>query len=98
MHRRAPQEPNEPTDPGRPHDRGVVASLERATYRAETPLRRWVGFHRLNPLPHAGTISIFLLGVVIATGVYITLFFSFGVEASYRSVQKIADHPIQGVV
>ncbi|MCB1000521.1 MAG: cytochrome b N-terminal domain-containing protein [Acidimicrobiales bacterium] len=79
-------------------ERGVVAALERATYRAETPVRRWVGFHRLNPLPHAGTISVFLLGVVIATGVYITLFFSFGFEASYRSVEKMTDHPIQGVV
>jgi ferredoxin len=69
--------------------------------RRSGPRRRcgaWVGFHRLNPLPHAGTISVFLLGVVIATGVYITLFFSFGVEASYRSVEKMTDHPIQGVV
>lgn len=76
----------------------LVPTLERATYRAEAPLRRLVGSHRLNPLPHAGTISVFLLIVVIATGVYITLFFSYGFEASYRSVQRMHDHPIQNVV
>ena len=61
-------------------------------------MRRFVGSNRLNPLPHAGTISVFLLGVVIVTGVYITLFFSFGFEASYRSVEKMHDHPIQTVI
>jgi len=79
-------------------NRDVVSSLERATYRAETPVRRFVGSNRLNPLPHAGTISVFLLIVVIVTGVYITLFFEFGFEASHRSVEKMQDHPIQSAV
>lgn len=76
----------------------LVPALERATYRAEAPLRGLVRSNRLNPLPHAGTISVFLLGVVVVTGVYITLFFQFGFTASHRSVEKMADHPIQSVV
>jgi ferredoxin/mono/diheme cytochrome c family protein len=54
--------------------------------------------HRLNPLPHAGTISVFLLAVVVVSGVYITLFFQYGFEASYRSMQRIDEHPIQSTV
>lgn len=80
---------------GRPR---LVPALERATFRAESPIRKVVRSHRLNPLPHAGTISVFLLGVVVASGVYITLFFQYGFEASYASVQRIDDHPIQSVV
>ena len=76
----------------------LVPALERATFRAEAPVRRIVRSQRLNPLPHAGTISVFLLGVVVVTGVYITLFFQFGFEASHRSVEKMADHPIQSAV
>ncbi len=79
-------------------DRGLVSTLERATYRAETPIRRLVRSNRLNPLPHAGTISIFLLIVVIASGIYITLFFQFGFAASYESVRRMKEHQIQTVV
>lgn len=75
-----------------------MPALERASARAEAPIRTIVRSHRLNPLPHAGTISVFLLGVVIVSGVYITLFFQFGFEASHRSVQRMTDHPIQSVV
>lgn len=76
----------------------LVPALERATFRAEAPVRKVVRSHRLNPLPHAGTISIFLLIVVVVTGVYITLFFGFGFEASHRSVEKMRDHALQSVV
>lgn len=76
----------------------LVPALERATFLAETPIRKVARSHRLNPLPHAGTISVFLLGVVVVTGVYITLFFGFGFEASHRSVEKMTDHPIQSLI
>jgi ferredoxin/mono/diheme cytochrome c family protein len=76
----------------------LVPALERATFRAESPIRKVVRSNRLNPLPHAGTISVFLLVVVVVTGVYITLFFSFGFEASHRSVERMADHPIQSLI
>ena len=49
----------------------TLTRLERATYAAERPVRRIVGSNRLNPLPRAGTISVFLLIVVVASGVYI---------------------------
>ena len=76
----------------------LVPALERATFRTEAPVRKVVRSHRLNPLPHAGTISVFLLIVVVVTGVYITLFFGFGFEASHRSVEKMRDHPLQSAV
>lgn len=76
----------------------LLPALERATIRAEAPVRKVVRSHRLNPLPYAGTISIFLLIVVVVTGVYITLFFGFGFEASHRSVERMRDHPIQSLV
>ncbi|MDJ0767572.1 MAG: cytochrome b N-terminal domain-containing protein [Ilumatobacter sp.] len=79
-------------------DPKLVPALERATYAAEAPLRKVVRSHRLNPLPHAGTISVFLFGVVVVSGVYITLFFQFGFEASHRSVRAMDDHVIQSVV
>jgi ferredoxin/mono/diheme cytochrome c family protein len=81
-----------------PGESRVVPRLERLTYTAEAPVRRLVGSNRLNPLPHAGTISIFLLIVVVLTGIYITLFFSYGFEASYESVERMKDHPIQNLV
>jgi ferredoxin/mono/diheme cytochrome c family protein len=73
----------------------LLTGLETATNRAESPIRRFVGSNRLNPLPHAGTISVFLLIVVVITGLYITLFFEFGYEASYSSVVGLEGHPIQ---
>ena len=64
----------------------------------ERPVGRVSGSLRLNPLPHAGTISVFLLGVVIVSGLYITLFFEFGFAASYDSVAAMEDHAVQRVV
>jgi ferredoxin/cytochrome c2 len=77
---------------------GAFRSLERWTMRAESPLGRLVRSQRLNPLPHAGTISVFLLAVVVLTGIYLTLFFEFGFEDSYRAVAKLEAHPIQRAV
>lgn len=91
--------PDDPTGPGadtrlsRP-----LAALDRVTFTAERPLRRLVGSNRLNPLPHAGPISVFLLGVVVLTGVYITLFFQYGTEASYHAVSAMEGNVIQKVV
>ncbi len=75
----------------------ITESLERVSLRAERPVRSAVRSHRLNPLPHAGTISVVLLAVVIVTGLYLTLFFEYGFEASYHAVTKMEDHPIQRV-
>lgn len=69
--------------------------LAKVTFAVESPVRRVVGSGRLNPLPHAGTISVVLFFIVVVTGIYITLFFEFGFEASFRSVTKLTSHPIQ---
>jgi ferredoxin len=75
-----------------------LARAEHALMWAERPIARLSLSRRLNPLPHAGTISVFLLGVVTLTGLYITLFFEFGFADSYESVVKMEDHAIQKVV
>jgi ferredoxin/mono/diheme cytochrome c family protein len=72
--------------------------VEHAALWIERPVRRIAGSNRLNPLPHAGTISIFLLGVVVVSGLYITLFFEFGHVASYEAVAKMEDNAVQKVV
>ena len=73
----------------------AITSLDRRTQFVERPVRRLSGADRLNPIVHAGTISVFLLGVVVLTGLYITLFFEFGYAASYDSVAAMEDHVVQ---
>ena len=73
---------------------GALTVLDRATHFVERPVRAVGARRSLNPLPHAGTISTFLLIVVVLSGVYITLFFSFGHAASYDSVAAMEDHAI----
>lgn len=75
----------------------ALRAADQATSFIERPVRRFAGARDLNPLPHAGTISVFLLGIVIVTGLYITLFFSFGHAASYDAVASMEDHAIQRV-
>ncbi len=76
----------------------TMARLERATAVAESPIRRIVGSGRLNPLPHAGTISVFLLIVVTLTGLYLTFFFEFGFAESYGAIARMQAHPIQRTI
>ncbi len=76
----------------------MLTGLDHATTLIETPVRRLAGSARLNPLPHAGTMSVFLLGVVVVSGLYITLFFEYGHAASYESVAAMEAHAIQRVV
>jgi ferredoxin/mono/diheme cytochrome c family protein len=75
-----------------------MAALEHAALWAERPIRGASRSNRLNPLPHAGTISVFLLGVVVLSGLYLTLFFEFGYGPSYESVAGMEAHAIQRVV
>jgi ferredoxin len=63
--------------------------LERVSLALERPLNRLVHDPRLNPLYHTGTITVFLLLVIAATGVYLTMFFQFGFAGSYRAVSNI---------
>jgi ferredoxin len=52
-------------------------------------VRRVVGRTELNPVYHAGTITIWLLGIVVVTGLYLTMFFRFGFDASYEAVAEM---------
>ncbi len=56
------------------------------TLRVERMVGRLVRRPDLNPVYHAGTITIFLLALVYASGIYLTMFFQFGFEASYDAV------------
>ena len=74
--------------------RGVLRWLERATIRSEQPVSKIVGSSRLNPLYHTGTIAVFLFVVVFITGIYLTMFFQFGFDASYDAVSRLEDSAV----
>jgi ferredoxin/coenzyme F420-reducing hydrogenase delta subunit/mono/diheme cytochrome c family protein len=59
------------------------------TLALERPIDRLVRGPQFNPLYHTGTITVFLLILVAATGVYLTMFFQFGFAASYEAVGRI---------
>ncbi|MEN8235600.1 MAG: hydrogenase iron-sulfur subunit [Actinomycetota bacterium] len=69
--------------------RSFLRRLERLTIRSEQPVNKVVGSARFNPLYHTGTISIFLFVVISLTGVYLTMFFQYGFEASYVAVDRL---------
>ena len=66
--------------------------LERITLKVERPVGRAVGSPRLNPFYHTGTITVFLFGIVLLTGIYLTAFFQYGFEASYDAVTGIEEN------
>ncbi len=74
--------------------RSVLRRLERVTIRAEQPVNKMVGSARLNPLYHTGTIAVFLFVVVFITGIYLTMFFQFGFEASYDAVGRLENNAV----
>ena len=63
-----------------------AAFLERIALAVERPVNKLTGSHQLNPLYHTGTIAVFLLFIVGATGMLIFIFFHYGYEESYQSV------------
>jgi hypothetical protein len=67
----------------------MLLFLERLTLRAERPVEAVVGRSQFNPLHWTGPISVFLFIVVFATGLYLTMFYRFGFEASYASVRDV---------
>jgi NAD-dependent dihydropyrimidine dehydrogenase PreA subunit len=69
--------------------RKTLNLAERLSLALEKPIDRLIRLPQLNPLYHTGTITVFLLIVLTVTGVYLTLFYQFGTEASYEAVAKI---------
>ncbi len=72
--------------------------LERITLMLETPINKWVRASEFNPLYHTGTITTFLLLIILATGVYLTLFYQFGFEVSYNAVEQLEANLIGRII
>ena len=69
--------------------RRLLNFFESISLRLEAPLNWLIHDPRFNPLYHTGTITIFLLLVILLTGIYLTLFYPFGFAISYEAVSRI---------
>ena len=69
--------------------RRLLNFFEGISLRLEAPLNWLINDPRFNPLYHTGTITIFLLVVILLTGIYLTMFYPFGFSISYQAVSKI---------
>jgi ferredoxin/cytochrome c2 len=78
--------------------RRALAFLEKISLRLEAPFNWLINDPRFNPLYHTGTITIYLLLVILLTGVYLTLFYPFGFTFSYMAVAKIEANSISRVI
>ena len=63
--------------------------LERFSLALEKPISKLVRDGHFNPLYHTGTITVFLLFIILGTGIYLTMFYQFGFESSYDSISRI---------
>ncbi len=68
----------------------LLLLMERVSLWPERVVNRLTGTGLLNPLYAAGSIAVFLLIVLGLTGIYITLFYDFSFEASYRAVERMS--------
>ncbi|NWF63270.1 MAG: cytochrome b N-terminal domain-containing protein [Chloroflexi bacterium] len=78
--------------------RKLIRFLEGVSLRLESPLNRLIGDPRFNPLYHTGTITVFLLVVILLTGIYLTLFYPFGFTLSYKAVANMETNAISRVI
>ncbi|MCB9111909.1 MAG: 4Fe-4S dicluster domain-containing protein [Anaerolineales bacterium] len=69
--------------------RKLLNFFEGISLRLEAPLNWLINDPRFNPLYHTGTITIFLLVVILLTGIYLTMFYPFGFTFSYNAVSSI---------
>jgi len=65
-----------------------MRKLERAWALVEGVVNRFANSD-FNPLYHLGTLTIFMLIVLIATGVYLTIIYRPGMDVAYVTVEKI---------
>lgn len=73
----------------KPATRRLLNGLERFSLALESPVNRIAGEAQFNPLYHTGTITVFLLIVILFTGIYLTMFYQFGFATSYKAVTDI---------
>ncbi len=81
-----------------PLSRRFLALTERISLAAERPLAKLIGDPRFNPLYHTGTITVFLLLVILLTGIYLFLFYPFGFTVSYEAVARIESNLVGRVI
>jgi len=67
----------------------LIHSFATLSQKIEKPIRYWVRDEKFNPLYHTGTITLLLLLIILGTGIYLTMFYQFGFEASYQAVADI---------
>ncbi|MCX6079158.1 MAG: hydrogenase iron-sulfur subunit [Chloroflexi bacterium] len=72
--------------------------LERLALPFERVFTWLGGSANLNPFYHTGTLAVFLWMIVALSGLYLTLFYQFGFEASYRSVSKMEGQLLAHVI
>lgn len=69
--------------------RRLLGVLEGISLRLEAPVQWLIHDPRFNPLYHTGTLTLFLLVVILLTGIYLTMFYPFGFTFSYKAVASI---------
>lgn len=78
--------------------RRLLGFLEAVSLRLEAPIQAVIRDTRFNPLYHTGTITIFLLVVILLTGIYLTMFYPFGFTFSYNAVANIEENIIGRII
>ncbi len=78
--------------------RRLLNFFEGISLRLEAPINWLINDPRFNPLYHTGTITIFLLIVILLTGIYLTMFYPFGFAISYNAVSDIESNLIGRVI
>ena len=68
--------------------RKILRALEKFWTRAEGLVNRFTKSD-FNPLYHLGTLTIFMLIILIATGTYLTIIYRPGLDVAYLTVDKI---------
>ena len=63
--------------------------IERVSLIFEAPINKLVVRPEFNPFYHTGTLTVALLVVILFTGVYLTMFYQFGFDASYAAIAKL---------
>ena len=78
--------------------RKLIQLFEGISLRLEAPLDRLISDPRFNPLYHTGTITIFLLVVILLTGIYLTMFYPFGFTFSYKAVANMEANLVSRII
>jgi len=78
--------------------RRLLAAFEGISLRLEAPLNWLINDARFNPLYHTGTITIFLLVVILLTGIYLTMFYPFGFTFSYQAVSNMEANAVSRII